>query len=127
MIEGICLGNLSIDCKDAVKLRDFYENLLGWEPDMIQQFPVLRSSTGLMLLFNEADFDYIRPVWPEEVGCQQKQMHFDFHVDDVLDAVSQAEKLGAKKAKAQYGGKNYITMLDPEGHPFCLCSKGSSI
>lgn len=126
MIKDIILGNLTIDCKDAVKLRDFYASLLGWEPCMIQNFPVLRSSSGLILLFNQVGFDYIKPVWPEEAGQQQKQMHFDFHVENVAVAVSEAEKIGAMKAYVQYGGQHYVTMIDPEGHPFCLCEKNKT-
>lgn len=122
MTEGISLGNLTIDCRDAAGLRDFYAGLLGWEPDMISGFPVLRSGSGLLLLFSEADFEYARPVWPEEPGRQQKQMHFDFHVGDLPAAVAKARALGARLAKTQYGDSRYTTMLDPEGHPFCLCA-----
>ena len=32
-------------------------------------------------------------------------------------------ELGAIKAAAQFGGDDYVTLLDPEGHPFCLCKK----
>jgi hypothetical protein len=70
------------------------------------------------------DFEYIPPVWPEEPGKQQKQMHFNFQVDDLPSAVEDAIKLGATKAAAQYGEEHFVTMLDPEGHPFCLCRKG---
>lgn len=27
------------------------------------------------------------------------------------------------KSTAQFGEDHYITMLDPDGHPFCLCRK----
>jgi len=30
--------------------------------------------------------------------------------------------IGAVKAESQYGGDDYVTMFDPEGHPFCLCA-----
>lgn len=124
MLQGISLGNLTIDCKSPLPLRDFYAALLGWNPGLIQGFPVLRSPDGLLLLFSEAaDFAYIPPVWPEEPGRQQKQMHFDFHVDHVPLAVAEAERLGARQAAAQYGEGRYVTMLDPEGHPFCLCAR----
>jgi len=123
MIKGICLDNIAIDCKDAVKLRNFYAELLGWDSCIMYNFPALRSQLGLVLLFMEADFEYVKPVWPEEIGKQQKQMHFDFQVDDLLTAVLQAEALGASKAKNQFGENDFVTMFDPEGHPFCLCAK----
>ncbi|WP_347460072.1 VOC family protein [Clostridium pasteurianum] len=57
------------------------------------------------------------------MGKQQKQMHFGFQVDDLLTAVLQAEALGACKAESQFGGNSFVTMFDPEGHPFCLSVK----
>jgi hypothetical protein len=123
MIKGICIGNIAIDCKDAVRLRNFYTELLGWDSCIMYNCPALRSQLGLVLLFMEADFEYVKPVWPEEIGKQQKQMHFDFQVDDLLTAVLQAEALGACKEESQFGGNDFVTMFDPEGHPFCLCAK----
>jgi predicted enzyme related to lactoylglutathione lyase len=70
---------------------------------------------------------YISPVWPEENTLQQKQMHFDFQVPDVAAAVEYAISLGAIKAASQFGGSKFITMIDPAGHPFCLCSKDNVV
>ena len=123
MIKGICIGNIAIDCNDAAILRNFYAELLGLESFIMYDLPALRNQLGLVLLFMEADFQYVKPVWPEEIGKQQKQMHFDFQVDDLLTAVLQAEALGASKAKNQFGENDFVTMFDPEGHPFCLCAK----
>ena len=124
MIKGICIDNIAIDCKDAVKLRDFYAELLGLESFIMYGLPALRSQSGLVLFFKEdADFEYVKPVWPEEIGKQQKQMHFGFQVDDLITAVLQAEALGAYKAESQFGGDYLVTMFDPEGHPFCLSVK----
>lgn len=124
MIAGVCLGNVAIDCRDARKLQDFYAGLLGWEKLGMYGCPAVRSRSGVVFLFLPADdFEYARPVWPEEPGKQQKQMHFDFQVDDLPSAVGQAEALGAVRAESQYGGGRWVTMLDPEGHPFCLCAK----
>lgn len=39
---------------------------------------------------------------------------------DCPDA-ARAEALGAERAPAQFGGADFVTMLDPAGHPFCLC------
>lgn len=66
---------------------------------------------------------YTRPIWPEEEGKQQKQMHFDFQVEDLPQAVERALSLCAVKAGAQFGGEDFVTLLDPSGHPFCLCRK----
>lgn len=75
------------------------------------------------ILFVKTDIPYILLVWPEEAGKQQKQIHFDFQVDDLPAAVEEAIRLGAAKASAQYGGEHYITMPDTEGHLLCLCKR----
>jgi len=124
MNEGICLGNIGVDCKDAKKLQRFYAELLGWEATELYDCPAVVSPSGLVFLFDQAnDYTYVPPVWPEEPGQQQKQMHFDFQVNNLLQAVLQAQALGARKALHQYGGDHFVTFFDPEGHPFCLCAK----
>ncbi|MCX5657416.1 MAG: VOC family protein [Candidatus Omnitrophica bacterium] len=116
------LVSVMIDCTDNEKMCSFYTELLGWKKvGPYYGCTAVRNSKGLVLLFRQED-DYVPPVWPEEDGKQQKQMHFDFVVPDLDAAVKRAEELGALKAEKQYGnGTNYVTMLDPVGHPFCLC------
>ena len=104
------------------ELQKFYGELLGWEMCELFARPAVRSSTGIVFLFIE-EAEYICPVWPEETGKQQKQIHFDFQVDNVMEMVKKAERLGATKSKAQFGGSDFVTMFDPAGHPFCLCQK----
>lgn len=117
----VVLGNVMVDCACAEELQRFYGELLGWEQCWMYGCPAVRSSGGIVFLFAE-EADYVPPVWPEEDGRQQKQMHFDFQVESVPEAVEKAESLGAVKAAAQFGGgEGFITMLDPAGHPFCLC------
>lgn len=62
------------------------------------------------------------PGSPEE---QMKMAHLDFSVEDMESSVQYALSLGATKPLAQYWqpewGPQWITLLDPEGHPFCLC------
>ena len=122
MENEVLLGNFMVDCKDEKRLQSFYAELLGWERCTLYDRPGVRSTSGTVFLFIE-EADYIPPVWPEENGRQQKQMHFDFQVDDVAAAVGKAEALGAVKTEAQFGGNLFVTMLDPAGHPFCLCKK----
>jgi hypothetical protein len=47
-------------------------------------------------------------------------MHFDFQVGDLDSAVVEALALGATVAKHQ-PQDNVRVLLDPAGHPFCLC------
>jgi len=120
VIKGIYLSHIFIDCKDPNKLQEFYHNLTGLEKRSMYNSPGLVLSSNLMLMFSACDFEYIPPVWPEETGKQQKQVHLDFGVEDLDAAVDAAIKLGAVKAPHQYGGKHWVTLFDPEGHPFCL-------
>lgn len=120
MIEKIRLGNIMVDCYDAQELCGFYHKLLGWEERVLFGLPALCSENGIIFLFIGEE-DYTPPIWPEAKSEQQKQMHFDFQVPDVALAVEYAQSLGAKKAAVQYGGDDFVTMIDPAGHPFCLC------
>jgi len=121
MISDLTIGDLMIDCADAERARDFHADLMGWEKMIAYDCPALKTSNGLIILFTEPDVPYVPPVWPEEQGRQQKQMHLDFVVDDLRSAAEKAVRLGAVMAAAQYGGESHVTMLDTEGHPFCLC------
>ena len=103
MSNKIKLGNVMVDCDDELKLQRFYGELLGWEMCKLFDKPAVRSSEGIVFLFIE-ELNYVKPVWPEKRGKQQKQMHFDFQVDDVSAAVKKAISLGAVKAPDQYGG-----------------------
>ena len=111
-----------VDCGDEQALCEFYQKLLGWEKREMYGRPALRSADGVIFLFIEEE-DYVPPVWPEEAGAQQKQMHFDFQVPDVAAAIDYAVSLGAVQAASQFGGSDFVTMLDPAGHPFCLCAE----
>ena len=121
MIPNLTIGDLMIDCANAERARDFYAALTGYEKIASPYGPSLKTPNGMTLLFAEPDIPHTPPVWPEEPGKEQKQMHLDFGVDNLRAAVKRAMRLGAAKAKKQYNPKGHITMLDPDGHPFCLC------
>lgn len=122
MINNLTIGDISIDCKEPEKPCEFYVNFSGWAKRIMYHCPALIAENELVILFMGCDFEYIPPVWPEEPGRQQKQMHFNFGVDDLQAAVEEAIRFGAVKSSHQYGD-HYIVMIDPEGHPFCLCKK----
>jgi hypothetical protein len=64
--------------------------------------------------------DYVAPIWPAGPGDQRTMMHLDIEVTELDDAVADAETLGARVAEFQ-PQKNVRVLLDPVGHPFCLC------
>ena len=126
MISDLTIGDLTIDCADSAHMRDFYADLMDWQRTIAYGNLALVTDNGLTILFAPIDIPYTSPVWPEEPGKQQKQMHLDFTVDDIHKTMAKAVGLGARKAAMQYGGEGFVTMLDPEGRPFCLCQRSKT-
>ena len=63
---------------------------------------------------------YEPPDWPDSAA--PKRYHLDLHVADVADAVQRCLELGASKPDFQPGdGQRWTVLLDPAGHPFCVC------
>jgi predicted enzyme related to lactoylglutathione lyase len=122
-MSKLIIGDLSIDCADPKRAQAFYAELMDWEKLTAFGCPAVKTEVGMLILFMMPDVPYVPPVWPEEPGREQKQMHLDFDVEDVPAAVEKAIRLGATQPAAQYGGADFVTMLDTEGHPFCLCKK----
>ncbi len=122
MSYEIKVADIIIDCKNEKELQQFYRKLLHWEEVELFGHPGLKSQNGLTLVFIQEEIEdlYEPPVWPEIKGKQQKQMHFDFLVPSLAEAVKKALSLGAVKAEHQYGGDVFVTLFDPAGHPFCL-------
>jgi hypothetical protein len=79
---------------------------------------------GVALSF-QAESWYEPPVWPEQAGSQSKMLHFEVQVDDLEAAVAHAVAVGARVADHQPDDRSQDqlrVMLDPAGHPFCLCT-----
>jgi predicted enzyme related to lactoylglutathione lyase len=111
----------AIEAPDPGALARFYAELLGWtvgheEPGTAI---VAAAPQGPFLVFQQAN-GYERPVWPPVDGRQRPMMHLDFQVGDLESAVEDAVTLGATPADEQPNA-NVRVMLDPAGHPFCLC------
>jgi predicted enzyme related to lactoylglutathione lyase len=111
----------TFEAADPRELARFYAALLDWEiveyqPD-VAVVAVPRAAS--FLVFQHAD-GYRRPVWPPVDGEQRPMVHLDFQVADLDAAVAEAEALGATTAGHQPQA-NVRVMIDPAGHPFCLC------
>ena len=72
--------------------------LLGWERFRLFGRPAVRSASGVGSLFAE-ESDDLRPTWPKQPGKQQKQVHFDFQMDDVAEMVKKAEAWAPKRQR----------------------------
>lgn len=119
-LEGMWWGT-AIEAPDPSALARFYSDLLGWpigheEPGTA----ILAAPEGqIYIVFQQAD-GYVPPVWPPVDGSQRPMMHFDFQVGHLDSAVADAVELGATLATHQ-PQENVRVLLDPAGHPFCLC------
>lgn len=88
------LGALTIMAARPRELARFYSRLLNWP--------------------------YIREEGPRP-GEQTSTMHLDLGVDDLDAAVAWAIECGATPAAVQPRPTEHRVMLDPDGHPFCIC------
>jgi len=121
---NIKLKTVILECRDIPQLVSFYTNLLHWPVVYeLETFVGIHSNEDEMGIAFQYDENYIPPTWPTRPGQQQMMAHMDFAVADkseLKEAVEKAVMLGAKTADEQYGGEEWITMLDPAGHPFCF-------
>lgn len=114
-----------LDCKETQKLAKFYASLLKWEYGFHDEeyawvyAPGTHQGEYPFILF-QLNLEYEPPLWPEEPKAQQQMAHIDFVVNDLKKAVEHAIQCGATTANAQFSD-NWRVMLDPAGHPFCLC------
>ena len=117
---SIKFGVVTIDCaRDQVRgMIGFYTRVLGMtlETDEDYAFPYLQGD-GFGITLQPGD-DYLPPTWPTNERGQQ--LHLDFAVEDLPAAIAYAKSLGAVESAEQYS-KNWHILLDPAGHPFCLC------
>lgn len=115
----------TLDCKEPFALAQFYAKLLKWEIPFYDNDWACAGAPGKDqgaypgITFQRND-DYVPPVWPEESEAQQQMAHMDFAVNNLEEAVQYAIKCGAEMAKEQFS-EGWRVMLDPAGHPFCLC------
>lgn len=116
---------LIYDCAQPEALARFYAKLLGGTvtADPYGGYGVEVPGLGFDLGF-QLDEDYRRPVWPGAQGDQLQMLHMDIKVDDRHEAMVFALSIGATLPESQFCQPDWdvqwITLLDPAGHPFCL-------
>jgi catechol 2,3-dioxygenase-like lactoylglutathione lyase family enzyme len=115
------LAGVNMDCADAQAMADFYGRLLGWEVTYRDHdFISMQDPAGGAGLSFQEEAWYQPPVWPERSGELTKMIHLDIKVDDLDAALAHALAAGARLADHQPRADLRI-LLDPAGHPFCLC------
>lgn len=121
----IKLYAVTVDCEKPYELAKFYAELLHWDiPYHDENYACVGAPGAAHGAYPGITFqqnsDYTPPVWPEKPGAQQQMTHLDFAVNDVEAAVQHALRCGARVADQQFSA-DWTVMLDPVGHPFCLC------
>ncbi|KRB76601.1 glyoxalase [Nocardioides sp. Root190] len=109
-----------IDTPDAARLARFYADLTGGE--VTGEYPEYGYASAAVLgstLNFQTVADYSRPEWPGQEHPQQ--FHLDLRVSDLDAATELAVGLGASVAPVQSEDATWRVMVDPDGHPFCLC------
>ena len=118
---SIRLSTINMDCLDPDAMAAFYGKFLGWEITwQDDDFILMRDPEGGTGVSFQAYPDYMPPTWPEEPGAQRKMIHLDIKVEDLEAAAAFALACGARCAEDQ-GRDDLRVMVDPAGHPFCLC------
>jgi hypothetical protein len=112
------LGLICLDCDDPAGLAAFWAGLLGGDVSPVDDdVVVVRNKVTPVAALRVPG--YQPPTWPG--GAIQKQMHLDLAVRDLDAAEAEAIRLGARRASEQPHPTRWRVMLDPAGHPFCLC------
>ena len=109
------ISSYAFDCADPSALATFYQGLIGGEIDDQPGWVELNRQGDMGLAFQQVE-GYQPPTWPTQVRGQQ--IHLDFHTSDRQEHVHRAAELGAERLEVN---KGFTVMLDPAGHPFCIC------
>ncbi len=127
MIPSIKLQSMVLDCAQPKELAGFYVSLLGGAITYENDYFIAVSFPGeAVSIACQLEENYTPPVWPDTKEEQRKMAHLDFTVTEIDAAVEYALSLGATKPDTQYWqadwGPKWVTLQDPAGHPFCLCT-----
>jgi catechol 2,3-dioxygenase-like lactoylglutathione lyase family enzyme len=110
---------VALDTPDPPRLAAFYCALLGWTVERADDdWITISGGSGARLAFQLAP-DHVAPTWPDPAVPQQ--IHLDLAVDDIPAASAYAESLGARRLSGPEVQEDFVVLLDPSGHPFCLC------
>ncbi|WP_173075382.1 VOC family protein [Phytohabitans rumicis] len=112
---------VNIDGPDPAALARFYHQVLGWEVTHSEHEYAMISDGTTSIGFGRVE-DYQPPAWPNPGGT--KQFHLDVGVEDLDKAEELYLAAGATKPEFQPGGERWRVLIDPAGHPFCICPRG---
>jgi hypothetical protein len=110
--------DLVLDCANPQGLEEFWSVALDYK--------ALWSSEDLVVL---VPHDEVRPPLllqrVPEARSGKNRMHIDIVNDDIEAEVSRLQAVGATRAHEglrEFSGALWVTMADPEGNEFCVCT-----
>ncbi|MER6530505.1 VOC family protein [Streptomyces sp. NPDC001508] len=111
------LAAVTLDAPDPKALAAFYCDVTGWQTLFASEdFAYIGTPDGSSRIGFQRVESLKKPSWPGD----DKQMHLDFSVSDLGEAVERLTALGATKPEHQPGGEKWVVLIDPAGHPFCV-------
>ena len=112
------LGMLSLDCSDPSPMAAFYAGVLGWEVSYDDGESAAMITDGTNRIGFGKIENYVAPEWND---AAVKRYHLDLYVADLDEAEAALTARGAGIADPQPDPEHWRVMLDPAGHPFCIC------
>ncbi|MEU6439341.1 VOC family protein [Streptomyces sp. NPDC047046] len=111
------LAAITLDAPDPKALAEFYTAVTGWQSLYASEdFAYIGTPDGSSRIGFQRVGHLKQPAWPGD----DKQMHLDFSVSDVDEAVERLTAIGATKPEHQPGAGKWVVLIDPAGHPFCV-------
>ena len=111
-----------LDCQDPVALAPFWTRALGYRvAASVETYVVLLPTEGGGPPF------LLQRVPDAKVG--KNRMHVDLEVEDIDAEAAALMVLGATRVSAvpvEEFGTRWVTLRDPEGNEFDLCTKADS-
>ncbi|SDI85395.1 hypothetical protein SAMN05444157_0486 [Frankineae bacterium MT45] len=112
---GNRIATLTVDCRDAVLLANFWCRVLGWRA-------VARNGDDVTIAGETAPFRIDFMQMPEASGKTRNKIHLDLVATDT-DQQTELERLishGARPLALGDGEVSWHVLADPEGNEFCL-------
>ena len=107
-----------LDCSDPTKLMGFWREALGY------RVYYLGASYAVLVPKDGTASPFVLQQVPE-TKAGKNRMHVDIVTDDVELEVERLEALGARRLHdgvQSLGQARWVTMADPEGNEFCVCT-----
>jgi hypothetical protein len=110
---------VNLDCDNPPELAEFYSRLTGGTVTYSSEEYAAVEIAGSVTIYFQKVAEHRPPTWPDSERPQQS--HLDFYVEDLAEAEAAAVGFGASKPDVQPAEEKYRVLLDPAGHPLCLC------